>query len=250
MKKPALNISYWTRSDGDFTDIEEFKNALKENYEVELMRKTSDALGGGLYELAIQVYNDLTLREFLQSYVEDAVKWALVFFAKDIFQAVKQLFGKNEKHKPGIQSVTIKFRDAEIVFYSLYPNNIAENIESTAKAFLDHSSMLAKGVSSKIMSVHIPIFFHTEKVGAQSNHKREAFEITAYRVRLRVDETITNFSADDYKKLWGIRCENSDYVYEVASQRMVEARFFLEEEYWKLWKESYDKSKIADKGLT
>ncbi|HEY8947343.1 MAG TPA: hypothetical protein VIM56_00510 [Rhizomicrobium sp.] len=237
MAKSKVKLSYWTRSTNDFDGIEELKENLTRDFDLEINRRTSDALGGWLFEIAIEIYQKLTLHEFLQSYAEDAIKFGIGLFAKEIFQQIRALFHRNAERRPDISEIKIIFDDAEIVIYSLYEGSIQEVATDLSAQIFSRWAALQDRLESRIKSLHVPIFFHTEIV--EVDKEKAPLEISAYRVRLTVDETIRGFKKEHFWKLWGIRTNSDNQIYDVENDTLKPEIFFTQEEYWDFWQKKY-----------
>jgi len=44
--RPTIKLLYWTRSEGDFDGIEQFKSELDQAYRTNILRQISDECGG------------------------------------------------------------------------------------------------------------------------------------------------------------------------------------------------------------
>ena len=114
MKSPYKNIEikYWTLPDGkDFDGIEDFIGEIDRDYYLEVTKKRTDALGGGLYDLIIEISEDLTLFELAKSYMEDGVKFYVGYNIKKIYESIKKLFDKNQDFHPSVEQIKIRFKD-------------------------------------------------------------------------------------------------------------------------------------------
>lgn len=235
MNKPLTHITYWTYPEGDeFEGLDQFKSELSKVSDIKLESTKTDACGGGLYELAIQVVQDMNILEFVKSYTEDAIKFGIGFYFKQVFSAIKALFKKNQNYEPDVESVKIVFRDVEIFLHSIYKDSIDAAIQEVLGSLSLHYEAIMRRVDSKILSIHIPIFNHVD-----------AYEVCAYRVRLNCDENIENFKKEDYFKLWGIRCDAGDFIYDLGKRDVLKTRFYTQEEYDELLDKKFAQEPIS-----
>lgn len=233
MEKIKVKISYWTYPEGDqFEKLDGFENDLENEYELEITSQKTDAMGGGLYELAIEIYNNVNFEDITKGLIEDGIKVGLGYFWKPLFKKVKELFRRNKKYKPDIDVARFIFRDIEIFLYPIFPNSIEKVIDNAIKTLSLHFPKIKQKTNVKPKSIHIPIFNRTD-----------LYEVCAYRVKLNVDENISEFSEDDYFKLWGIRCESEDdFIYNVESGSVIKTRFYTQFEYDQLLEKKFRES--------
>lgn len=222
MRKPHLEISYWTDPEGeDFEGFQEVVDELVTDYDVSITRERTDAMGGGLYELIIQINNNIDFSEVLKFLAEEGASATLGYFGKIIIEKLKNLFTKNKKLEPGIACAKIIFLDIEIIIHSLYDGSISEVMDKIVQSLTKHFLTIRKGTNSPIKSIHIPIF-----------NRVDTYNVCAYRVKLNVDENIPSFGQDDYFKLWGIRCEDGgQFVYDLGGESLLNVNFYTQEEY-------------------
>lgn len=236
--KPTINLSYWTYPEGEmfeeFKDIDKFKNELTEDYNVNLESRPTDALGGGLYELAIEIISDFDFKTYAAEIIRDNSKTAIVagaiYFWKPLMKRVRELFSQNAELSPNIESALIKFKDTAISIYSIYPNGISETIDDIIPKISEHYIQIEQKSSSPIKSIHIPIFNQVDK-----------YSICAYRVKLNVDENIPKFDKDDYYKIWGIEyMDGTKAIYEVDKSNLINAPFYTQSEYDDLFDKKFE----------
>jgi hypothetical protein len=226
MKSPYKNveIKYWTYPDGkDFNGIEDFIGEIDRDYYLEVTKKRTDALGGGLYDLIIEISEDLTLLELAKSYMEDGVKLYVGYNIKRIYESVKKLFEKNPEVHPSVEQIKIKFKDCTIFFYEVYQNGIEEAFDEFVQILI-YLALNKKKKFKKIKEIHTPIYNHPD-----SNN------LCDYRVKLEYDEIITEFKKDDYLKFWGIKFKKRKMVYDVENGKFLKEKFYTQKAYDKLY---------------
>lgn len=229
----SIKIEYWTFPEGqDFEGIEEFVYEIDKDYFLTVSKKRTDALGGGLYELIIEISEDLSLIELAKSYLEDGIKLYIGYQAKEIFKTIKKLFKKNKALNPSVEQIVVKFKDCKVIFYEVYKNGIEENFEIVILELIKVASENKK-LFKKAKRVHVPIF----------NHK-DSYNICDYRVKLNVDENITNFQKDDYLNFWGIKTKKKHLVYNVTKKKLTSKKFYTQNTYDKLFNWAYENGKI------
>ncbi|WP_201986610.1 hypothetical protein [Hymenobacter rubidus] len=236
--KPTINLSYWTYPEGvmfdDFKNIDKFKTELTEDYDINLESRQTDALGGGLYELAIEIISDFNFKTYALEIIRDNSKTAIVagaiYFWKPLMKKIKALFAQNTELSPNIESALIKFKDTSISIYSIYPNGISEIIDDIIPIISEHYIQMEQKSTSHIKSIHIPIF-----------NQVDTYSICAYRVKLNVDENIPKFDKGDYYKIWGIEYQDgTKAVYEVNSSNLINAPFYTQSEYDELLEKKFE----------
>ncbi len=222
MENIKVKLSYWTYPEGhDFEEIDIFQKELSSEYEIEIKSERTDALGGGLYEFAMEIINNINFTDFAKDYIEEGIKMGVGYFWKPIFEKIKELFKKNEKYNPDIEVAKFIFKDLEIIIYPLYEESIDEVIDNLIKMISLHLISIKKETNSKINSIHVPIFNYVDY-----------YEVCAYRVKLNYDENIPSFTKEDYFKLWGIRCDDkTDFIYDLSDRKALKTKFYTQEEY-------------------
>jgi len=229
----SIKIEYWTLPEGqDFDGIEEFVNEIDKDYSLTINKKRTDALGGGLYGLIIEISEDLSLTELTKSYIEDGIKLYFGFQVKEIYRNINKLFKKNKKLSPSVEQIIVKFKDCEVILYEIFEFGIEKNFEIISKELLNVASENLK-LFKKIRQIHIPIF----------NHK-DSYNICDYRVKLNVDENITAFYVKDYLKFWGIKTKNKYRVYNVRKKKLMKKMFYTQKTYDELFSWAYDNGRI------
>lgn len=226
-----VNISYWTYPKGDdFDGIELFRSELSTNYQAKIRSERTDALGGGLYEIVVEIVCNFSFADIAGELIKDGVVAGITYFWKPIFRKIMDLFQRNKELRPDIEVAKFIFNDIEIIIYPVYSNSVDEIIDDVIKALAQNFLFIEKQMNEPIKAVHIPIFNHVD-----------TYKLCAYRVKLDVDENIEKFSRDDYFKLWGIRCKESDFVFDLQSQNVLRTSFYTQNEYDVLWRRQYEK---------
>jgi len=229
MENIKVNISYWTYPEGDdFDGIELFTRDLLDEYKSEIRSERTDALGGGLYELVVEIVCNFNFADIAGDLIKDGVVGGIAYFWKPIFKKIKDLFQKNKKLHPDIEVAKFIFNDIEIVIYPIYSNSVDEIIDEVIKTLTLYFPVIESRTKAQIKAIHIPIFNHVDN-----------YKLCAYRVKLNVDENIESFSRDDYFKLWGVRCNESDFIYDLQGQSLLKAKFYTQNEYDELWDRKY-----------
>ncbi len=231
----SIKIEYWTYPEGkDFEGIEEFVNEIDKHYFLMVSKKRTDALGGGLYDLIIEISEDISLLELAKSYVEDGIKLYIGYQAKEIYNSIKSLFDKNKELKPSVQQISVQFKDCKVIFYEVYKNGIEENFEEAISVIINFAAANKK-LFKKITEIHLPVF----------NHK-DYYNICNYRVKLNVDENILDFVKEDYHNFWGIRTKKKYYVYNVKNNKLKRKKFYSQENYDKLFSKAFKNGKLSN----
>lgn len=231
----SIKIEYWTFPEGqDFDGIEEFVNEIDKDYFLTVSKKRTDALGGGLYDLIIEISEDLSLIELAKSYIEDGVKFYIGYHAKEIFKTIRKLFEKNKDLNPSVEQFSIKFKDCKVILYEVYENAIEESFESVITELIKVASEHKK-TFKRAKEIHIPIFKH-----------KDSYNICKYRVKLNVDENMTEFKKSDYLNFWGIKTKKKEFVYNVENGKLKNIKFYTQESYDKLFDWAFENGKINE----
>lgn len=224
MRQKKIELEYLTYPDGrDFDKMDEFVNSVDHNYFLSINKKRTDALGGGLYEFIVKITEDISLLELAKSYVEDGIKILIGFSLKAIFTNVKELFHKNEKLRPAIQEITLDFKDCKIKIYEIYENGIEESFDEIMEQLFIFR-LEKKELFKNIKMIHIPILHH-----------RDSYDLCDYRVKLNVDETVDQFTKQDYLNFWGITTKEKGIIYNVSDKRIINEKFYTQKAYDKLF---------------
>lgn len=224
MENKEIRIEYLTHTTGgDLEGVEEFKNNINKEYNLTIEKKRIEVLCGGVYELIIEITEDITLMELAKSYAEDAFKFYIGYKFKVIFKNIKSLFIKNEKNFPTVEKIKIKFKDCTVTIYEIYVNGVEENFEEIVSELIKFGSQNKK-LLCKTQEIHIPIF-----------NKKDNYKICKYRVKLESHETIKKFQKNDYQSYWGIQTNKKHKVYNLKKNKIRNKIFYTQETYDKLF---------------
>lgn len=231
MRYKKIEVKYWTNTEGeDFQGSEKFLSEVNTDYYLKITKFRSDANGGGNHELLIKITEDISLLELAKSYVEDGVKLAIGILINNMFKEIKILFGKNKNLRPGIEELVLDFKDCKVRVYKIFDGGI----ESSIYEIIDRLCTLyySEGISfDDTKTIHIPIFNH-----------RDSYNLCNYKVKLNVDENITNFTRENYFEYWGISKNNKNkYVYNLRQKKFKKQIFYTQNSYNKLYEKKYFK---------
>jgi hypothetical protein len=231
----SIKVEYWTFPEGqDFDGIEDFFDEIDKDYFLTISKKRTEGLGGGLYDLIIEISEDLSLMEISKSYVQDGIKLYIGYHAKDIYRTIKKLFEKNKDLNPSVEQISVKYRDCKVIIYEVYKNGIEENFEAVISELIQAASENKK-IFKKAKEIHIPMFKH-----------KDSYNICKYRVKLNVDENITEFDKKDYLNFWGIKTKKKKFVYNVLKSNIKKKKFYTQESYDKLFNWAYKNGKLKE----
>ncbi|MCK9337590.1 MAG: hypothetical protein M0P43_07155 [Arcobacteraceae bacterium] len=237
MRQKKIVIEYWTDPDGDdFRDINEFVKNINQDYFLTLNKKRTDACGGGLYDFIIKITEDISLLELAKSYAEDGVKIIIGYSLKKIFDSTKALFEKNKEFSPSIEELVIDYKDCKVRIYNIYENGIEECFDDIMKELCD-LKLADKKFFKKIKTIHLPIF-----------NNNDLYKICDYRVKLNVDEPLTNLTNKDFFNYWGISKQKHKYVYDVKNKKVFKQKYYTQKTYDKIFDKAFAEGKLEKNG--
>ena len=232
MEPISIRIDYWTYPNGSFSGeepegIEEFRSDLQETY-VSLVKGQSGALGGGLYDLVIQVTSSISLRDFV-SLILGGVAYDLVksgthsFILRPLIVAIKKLKAKNKEKNIEVDELKLFLQDTDVILKKVATRSLFDDLEQIIKAVSESYEAIKGPTGEPPYEIHIPVF------------EDPAPRFSRYRSLLDVDETIEEVSADSYLHLWGARynLEGQIRVFDVQKQILINERYMTQDEYWK-----------------
>lgn len=233
MRYKKIDIEYWTYPEGDdFKDIDDFVKNIDQDYFLTLNKKRTDGLGGGLYDFIIKITEDISLLELSKSYAEDGVKIIIGYSLKKIFDSTKALFEKNKEFNPSIEELVIDYKDCKVRIYNIYENGIEDCFDDIMEQ-LCVLRLTDKGFFKKIKTIHLPIF-----------NSKDWYKICDYRVKLNVDEPLTNLTKKDFFNYWGISKKKNNYVYNLKNKKLFKQKFYTQKTYDKLFNKAFEEGKI------
>jgi hypothetical protein len=234
--KTSLAISYWAYPLGEgkmeeLAGIEEFESKLSENFSVFISGKSTDALGGGLYEMVMTILHNERVQDALlyaggivtDSVVDiakDKVKDFLVtYIGKPIKDAFSKISEQNKEKEPDIDRIEIQFKDMCIFIYNVCPDGIAKNLEIILDLF---EKRFAEFLSAGQLPdyVYIPLF-RDDKAPTQSWKN-----LPVFRKLESIDETIQGVTDAAYLDYWGLFYtfqEDQCRVYNVRTKEIFNA---------------------------
>jgi len=233
MRFKKIELEYWTNTDGrDFKEIEPFVDRIDKNYFLIINKKRTDSHGGGLYEFIIKITENYSLLDLAKSYAEDGLKILIAFSIKILFKEIKELFRQNKRLNPEIKEITMDFNDCKIRIYEIYKNGIEETFDEIMEQLfifrLENEQLFDK---TKI--IHTPIINHID-----------SYNLCSYRVKLNVDETVFDFSKDDYLNYWGISTKKKKIIYKVSEKKIIKEKFYTQKSYDKLFDRAFKEGRI------
>ena len=240
----AINIQYWafqeeghTLSRPDGMDV--FVEELQEEYVARVHGRPAD-LGGGLYELAVQVVATIAIGDVVKL-IADGVAFDLLkvgaksFVLRPFLKAFEKLKRSSKNHEVDISELRFIFNDAEILITSVKPNSIYDNVGPIFKCLVENFKHLQANGSESPYEITIPVF--QDPTG----------EVCRYRTLLDVDETIEGVSTESYFGLWGVQYDfdRTVRIYDVERKQLIDADFLTVDEYWKAWDEHRRRTRAA-----
>jgi hypothetical protein len=195
---------------------------------VSLVKGQSGALGGGLYDLVVQVTSSISLRDFV-SLILGGVAYDLVksgthsFILRPLIEAIKKLKAKNKEKNIEVDELKLFFQDTDVILKKVATRSLFDDLEQIIKAVAESYEAIKGPTGEPPYEIHIPVF------------EDPAPRFCRYRSLLDVDETIEEVSADSYLHLWGARynLEGQIRVFDVQKQILINERYMTQDEYWK-----------------
>jgi hypothetical protein len=242
-KHSSVKITYWAypTSDGSFEDldgIDDFRKELDEEF-ISVIRPRRGDLGGGLYELAVEIISHISLFDFL-SFLAQGVAFDLIksgtkaLVLRPFLAAYRKLRERNPEKRVDIEQLVILFQDTTVTLYGIFEDSIFKHLKGIFEALVAHSPNLTLPSGERPVEIHIPVF-----------EDPSTDRLCRFRVKLSIDEVITDINEDDYFKLWGISYDFSGFrVYDVKNKLLVDNEFYTEERYNREWNERWSRAQI------
>ena len=229
----SIKVLYYAEQTGvnqlhDFDGIDEFRKELSLEYVPVVQGKPGDL--GSLEKFIIDLIANISLQGFVK-FILGGIAFDLIksgtksLVLRPFINAYKRLKSKNEK-RLDIEKFSIIFEDTTIHIYQIYDNSVIDQLESIVNNLALHYSSLITSEDERPSEIHIPVF-----------HDESNDRLSPFRVKLDVDETISNFSDKDYFAYWGIFYEYSRQwiVYDLDARRLLNENFLTLEWYWQEW---------------
>lgn len=228
----AVKITYWAAQSGDYglvdlDGIDEFRTELARDY-VSIVRGRPGGLGGGLYELSIQVVSGLTLGYFAKLLLEgaafDLIKGgAKALVLRPLLTAYKKLKEKNARHEIDIAEFRLIFQDSLVVIRKVAGHSVVTQLERVLRAVAAHyqALVLASGEPPSVLTV--PVFEDTTEE-----------RVCRFRLIGEIEEPITSAGPDDYFRYWGLEYDyaRTRRVYDVERRLLIDEDWYTLERYW------------------
>ncbi|MFI5419452.1 MAG: hypothetical protein ACHQ1H_00645 [Nitrososphaerales archaeon] len=226
----AVVIRYWISSDDpiDFPDldgIEEFRNALSDDYLTVVRGRPSGA--GGLVHLTAELISSFPLSHIVQLLL-DGIAYDLIkegsrsFILRPFIAAYHRLRDKNKERLLEIAELKIEFADCQISVHEVSRDTVIDNIERILHFLAYNYGRLALPSGELPYEIHVPVVEDPDTECA-----------TKFRILANIEETITG-CPDDYFRYWGIAYGYpwERRVYDVREKRLLNESFSTVQEYW------------------
>jgi hypothetical protein len=233
----ALNIEYWAHQEEgnallEPTGMTQFVEELEQNYVARVHGRPAD-LGGGLYELAVQVIASISIRDVVKL-IGDGVAFDLLkigaksFVFRPMLDAFRKLKGRSQETVVDIHEIRFVFKDAEIIISRIPGCSIYESLKDVFQVLVENYPRLQANGDEPPYEIHVPVF------------EDPSNEICRFRQLLDVDETIQDANQSSYLKLWGVRYDfdRTVRVFDIKQKVLVDAPYLTVDEYWKAWDEN------------
>lgn len=245
----SVKITYWAYPTGpesmvDLKSVEEFRKDLEENYVASVHGRRTDACGGGLYNLVIELISNTSMAD-VATWLASGVTFDVLksggnaLLLRPLLSAYKKLKERNTEHDVRIGELRIIFRDSSLVIYNICGDSIFDNLKGILEAVAQHYSKTALRSGEMPYEIHIPILEDTS-----------IDRLTRFRVMLDVDETVVPVVPEVYYKYWGLRfdiaCQSR--VFAVANDLLIDEEFFTQDRYQAEWNYRYAKAQVVTPG--
>jgi hypothetical protein len=233
MRYKRINIEYWTDPYGtDFIGLNDLVKNMDQNYLLTINRKRTDASGGGLYDLLVKITEEISILDLAQSYVQDGVKVLIGYSLHSLLKELKLLFKNNQNLRPSLDILYLDYKDCQVIIYNLYESSIEHTIQNILKHLCQFQLNHQEDFGT-IKKIHIPVINYKDYYG-----------LCEFRVKLEVDEPITEFTKDYYFKFWGLTTKNGKFVYDIKKDKITNQVFFTQKSYNKLFDKAFKDGKI------
>jgi hypothetical protein len=230
MSMTTIKILYWAEQEGNDLHgpiaIDEFKKSLSVNYNTVVHGRPGE-LGGGINELIIEIITSMSLKDvansILLSATYDIVKQgSKSFIIKPFMDAYKALRDVNDEAEVDIYSMQFTFEDSVVKIYKISKDSIYASIGMVLNNLSKNYDKLVLINGEKPFEIYVPVF---------KDPSPEYSDI--YRLKYNVDETIENFSIDDYAKFWGLYYDYSRTfkTYDLQNQILIDKGQFFEDRF-------------------
>lgn len=232
MEKPSIRITYdayQTRDFGvtDFVNIDIFKNAIEKDY-TPLIKPNAIGLGGGAYNLIIETFFNLKLKDYLlfvAAYIGKKAVGKIIdpIIERYLFRPFKDAYNALKEKNPYLDCDTIKidFTDTTLNIISAYPNTIIEVYEDIISKIDEHFTNLVMEdqLPSQITIPMIMAVVHDENIS---------------RPPLFYPEIIEGQTKESYFKLWGLfyKFTYRHYTYDLENKQFINCKTFLTTEHF------------------
>ena len=215
----------------ELAGIDKFESELSKNFNVFISGKSTDALGGGLYEMVMTILHNERVQDALlytggivtNSLTEIAQDKVKEFLATYIGKPIKDAFAKikkeNKEKAPDIARIEIQFKDMRLFIYNVCPDGIAKNLEIILDLF-------EKRFTEFISASQLPDYVYTPLFRDDKTPSQNWKDLPVFRKLESIDETIQGVTDATYLDYWGLFYtfqENQCRVYNVRTKEIFNA---------------------------
>jgi hypothetical protein len=230
----AINIDYWAVQEGQdgllrLAGIGEFQDELNKNYVARVHGRPGD-LGGGLYEFAVQVITNISVRDVV-TLIANGIAFDLLragaksFVLRPFLAAYEKLKARNTTRRVDIHEIRFLFNDAEVIISRICGDSIYESLGAIFQALAQHFEHLKNRNGEYPYSIQIPVFEDPEG------------RLCRFRVLLDVDETIRKVTVSKYFEYWGVGYdfERTNRVFDLRRKVLIDSDYLTLNRYWQEW---------------
>ena len=173
-------------SGGQIKGLDEFKKELQKNY-LRSVRPNRKPQAGGLWDVFVEFYVNISLKEFILSAIAGGLLWDLVKIGtrKFVFRPLVQAFEKLENENQNLDYIPVirmTFDDVQLCFYGVNKNFFVGVSEVFKILFKDYNKIINL-TDQDLYTIHIPAYLDTEITD------REIYKIDPDREPSRQDFT-------------------------------------------------------------
>lgn len=232
MKTPGLRIVYWAYAEEigveDLDGIDSFRKEVAESY-TSLVKVFPHERGGEVFQLAIEFFSDITLKEYLTFigvYVAGKAVDKVVDPILDsyLFNPLKEAYKKLKQKNSdlGVYKFSFDLSDTKITIYHLDGDELLNNIDVILNELGNRYNQLHY-FEELPMEIHIPVF------------KDDTNDVKFYRPPFEMEEQIDLSKFKYTEGYWGLKMfkYGLECVYSLTENKIItDIPFYTEDDLY------------------